>query len=357
MKNRLSITGLLLLALILTGNCSKISGAEKCQIPLKPVFPEDQALSAYEQGYRHYRHGRFTQSEEKLLEAVSIEPNLIKAHYWLGKLYRETGHLESAIFHWQEVKRLSKLIKDRRIALSVQNNEYPAHSQILRIVEERKKAGQHFEKGIYLLDKGHWDGAEVEIREAVRLYPANHKFLRTLARVLWDKNEKSASIKFYRDLLVLKDVSFEDFREGINRMFQANMKFIAAPIVIEKREKFSDFPEFNKICAAFERKTDNDIVSAATVLERHDGQVIINIGLNQGLELKDEFSLNLRAFKPGKPITDPTNGKTVGRTLDQPTADLMITKINRQSSWALIQREMGSGVKAGDKIEIKKAIR
>ncbi|GAB4276074.1 MAG: hypothetical protein Kow0029_17730 [Candidatus Rifleibacteriota bacterium] len=337
--------------------CHISFAADKCPIPIDKTYPQDQALSAYEKGYSCYRKGQFEKAEDFFIEALRHEPNLIKAHYWLGKLYREKGDLESAIFHWEEVERLNTLIHDRRVALSVLNNEYPAKTQILRAIDLRAKAKVVYEKGLYLLDKGHWDGAEVELREAVKLYPANHKYLITLARVLWDKGEKMASVKFYRDLLSLRDVKIEEFLEGIDKMFKADVPYVAAPLVLEHKSRFMGLPQFDEICRKFAKDTETDVVSAGKVVQRLDGQVIINIGLKDGINLNDEYSLNLRSFSPGKPIVDPDSGKVIGRAPDKPTADLMVTKVNRNSSWALIKREMGSGVKAGDLIEIKKTIR
>lgn len=345
------------LSFFLSGLLLPVQAVQKCPVPISIKIQEDQAIRAYEKGYKFYQRGLFNNAEDSFIEALKFEPNLIKAHYWLGKLYRETGRLESAIYHWEEVERLNTLIRDRRIALAIQNNEYPARTQTLRAIQLRSDAKKVFEKGVYLLDKGHWDGAEVELREAVRLYPANHQYLRTLARVLWDKNEKSASVKFYRDLLSLRDVSYEDFLEGIDRMFKADMQFVAAPLVIENKPRFSGMAEFDKICCSFATDPQPDIVAAGKVVDRLSGQVVLNIGMQDGISLSDEYSLNLRAFKPGKPIADPDTGKVIGRAKDQPTADLMITKVNRQSSWALIKREMGPGVKAGDLIEIKKTVR
>lgn len=346
-----------LLIFLLTTSLMPGFSADKCPIPVEKTYPVDQAISAYEEGYNFYRRGLFNQAEDSLIEALKHEPNLIKAHYWLGKLYRETGRLESAIFHWEEVERLNDLIRNRRIALSVQNNEYPAKAQTLRALKLRSDAKLIFEKGLHLLDKGHWDGAEVELREAVRLYPANTLYLITLARVLWDKDEKAASVKFYRDLLTLRDVSYQNFLEGIDRMFKADMTYIAAPIVLEQKPRFMGMTGFAEICQRFSTENAPDIVSAGKVVKRLDGQVIVNIGLNDGISLTDEYSLKLRSFVPGKPIMDPDTGKIVGRAPDKPTADLMITKVNRHSSWALIRRQMGPGVKAGDLIEIKKTIR
>jgi tetratricopeptide (TPR) repeat protein len=317
----------------------------------------DQALGSYESGYASYRRGDFAKAEDSFIEALRLEPNLLTAHYWLGKLYRETGRLEDAIFHWQEAERLVQLIKDRRAALAIENNEYPSYSQILRTTAAAKEAREAFERGLHLLDKGHWDGAEVEIRQAVELYPGNHQYILQLARILWDKGEKQASVKFYRDLLSKRDVSFASFREGINRMFAAEMDYVAAPLVMEKQDRFASEPEFAQIMQKFRREIEGNIVAAGKILQKMDGQVIINIGMANGLNLSDEYNLAFKAFQPGKPIIDPETGKTAGYAPEKTSADLLLTKVYQHTSWALVRKEFGNGVKAGDLIEFKKTVR
>lgn len=327
----------------------------KLAIPSTAIF--DSALSAYEDGYRGYRQGDFTRAEDSFIDALRQEPNLVKAHYWLGKLYHEMGRLEDAIFHWEEVERLNKLIKDRRIALSIQNNEYPSYPQMLRVSQKTKEARDAFERGINLLDNGHWDGAEVEIRLAVNLYPGNHKYLLQLARILWDKGEQQASVKFYRDLLSKRDVSFDDFQEGIDRMLKCGMDYVAAPLIIEQRMRFAEEPRFAILAGYFKQKSKPEATAPGKVVKRANGQVIINLGMEEGLSLSDEYSLSMRAFKAGEPLHDPDTGKSLGRAPDKPSADLLLTKVYKNTSWALIRREYGPGVKAGDLIEFKKTFR
>lgn len=317
----------------------------------------ERALEAYENGYRNYRTGHFNQAEDSLIEALRLEPNLVKAHYWLGKLYHEQGRLEDAIFHWEEVERLNRLIAERRTALAIENNEYPAHSQILRVSEKAKQARESFNKGLHFLDKGHWDGAEVEFRNAVELYPGNHLFLRQLARILWDKGEQQASVKFYRDLLNKRDVSFEDFKEGIEQMIRAQMPYLATPLLALHKIRFENTPEYALLRSKFETETNIDVAAIGKIIKRVDGQVIINIGMAEGLNLSDEYSLDMRAFKAGFPLSDPDTGKILGRTPAKPSADLLLTKVYKNTSWALIRKEYGSGVKAGDLIEFKKTVR
>ncbi len=317
----------------------------------------DSALSSYELGYSNYRYGNFNKAEDCFIEALRQEPNLIKAHYWLGKLYHETGRLEDAIFHWEEVERLNQLIRDRRVALSVENNEYPAYNQMLRVAEKTREAREAFERGLNLLDKGHWDGAEVEIRLAVNLYPGNHQYLRQLARILWDKGEHQASVKFYRDLLSKRDVSFHDFKEGIGRMLKIDMGYVASPLIDSQRLRFAAEQGFNELAEKFITPANHEIVAPGKIVRRLNGQVIINMGLEEGLNLSDEYSLDLRAFNAGEPLLDPDTGKQIGRAPDRPSADLLLTKVYKNTSWALIRREFGPGVKAGDLIEFKKTFR
>lgn len=317
----------------------------------------DQALTAYENGYQNYRKGLFAASEDCLIEALRLEPNLIKAHYWLGKLYREQGRLEDAIFHWEEVERLKQLIKDRRIALSIQNNEYPSYPQMLRSTERARQANAAYLRGVNLLDEGHWDGAEVEIRKAVELYGGNHEYLLRLARLLWDKGEQQASVKFYRDLLCQKNISLQHFIEGFDRMIQAGMDYVAEPLLLQHQEKFSDQPEYKKMRDIFKAISNHDVVAAGKIVKRVNGQVIINLGMQEGLSLSDEFSLSMRSFKAGGSLADPDTGVVIGRAPDVPSAELLLTKVYKNTSWALIRKEFGPGVKAGDLIEFKKAAR
>lgn len=317
----------------------------------------DQALSAYESGYRNYRSGNFNKAEDDFIEALRLEPNLIKSHYWLGKLYNEQGRLEDAIFHWEEVERLVKLIRERRAALKIENNEYPSYSQMLKVSQSTREAREFYEKGMHLLDKGHWDGAEVEMRKAVELYPGNHQYTLQLARILWDKGEKQASVKFYRDLLSKRDVDFTSFKEGIEKMIGAEMPYVAAPLVKELEARFAHHPEFSTIKQKFTEETQHKIFADGKVIKRVDGQVIINLGMAEGLNLSDEYSLRIKSFNPGAPLLDLDTGKTLGRSPDRTSAELLLTKVYQHTSWALIKREYGPGVKAGDLIEFKKTNR
>jgi tetratricopeptide (TPR) repeat protein len=315
----------------------------------------DQALVCYERGYDFYRQGKFEPAETSLLEALALEPNLLKAHYWLGKLYHEQGRLNDAIHHWEEVERLNKLIAQRRIALSIQNNEYPAAGKIPNTKEQIKKAQAAYQRGLKLLDGGHWDGAVLELKEAHSLYPGNLAYLLRLARTLQDVGDLQGSAKFYETLLTKHWVTIDIFREGMDATFDAGLSYMARPMVLRYSARFAGLPEFEAIKSRLEPLVDKTVPSMGRVVKKLHGQVILNLGFKEGLKLSDEYALAVKVFRAGEELRDPATGKYAGRSPSQVLGDLLITKVNKDNSWALIRREYGDGIKEGDLIEIQKA--
>lgn len=357
-KHRKRNVFLLFITLIIASTffMEKVNASLKQPEFISTVESSDRALVAYENGYKYYRYGDFEKSEDSFKEALYFEPNLVKAHYWLGKLYKEMGKLDDAIFHWEEVERLNKLIKDRRNALKIQNNEYPDYVQRQKTSKTIKDAREHYEKAMTLLDNGHWDGAEIEMNKAVSLYPGNAKYVLQMARLLWDKEEYQASIKFYRDLLQNREVKFEHFKEGAQRMLQTGMDYVLAPLVSKHKGRFSNKEEYQEIASHFiVEKELLEPVAAGKVIQKMNGQAIISLGMNDGLSLSDEYRLSIKAYRRGARLKDPDNGKELGFGPDRAVADLLLTKVYKNTSWALIRKEFGTGLKAGDLIEFKKA--
>lgn len=344
---------------LLIASASSTSAAE----PVHPVEPpglhgaaaiSENALTAYEDGYRQYRAGRFTEAMKCFQEAIKREPNLMKAHYWLGKLYREMGRLREADFHWEEVLRLQRLVLDRREALSVQTNEYPALSQLKQTRKRQEEAEESFQSGKHLLKEGHWEGAVAGIKKAVELYPANPDYQKLLARLLWDRNDTQGSAKAYIDMLDLhRDLDRDLIDEATERLVKAGWHKEAARILQESARRFPGDTELQNRLATIGDRGDAKPVSAGTVIDRSRGQVILDIGLESGLTLADEYTLKLHSFRPGESIIDPKTGRVIGRRPDTVTSDLLVTKVFARSCWALIRQEHGRGVKAGDLIEVQ----
>ncbi|HOT28233.1 MAG TPA: tetratricopeptide repeat protein [Candidatus Ozemobacteraceae bacterium] len=345
--------------LLLFAACCAADAVEPAH-PLEPrglheaAAISENALTAYENGYRHYRAGRFSDAMRCFQEALKREPNLLKAHYWLGKVYREMGRLREADFHWEEVLRLQKLVRERREALSVQTNEYPALSQLKQTRKREEEAEESFQEGKHLLKEGHWEGAVACIKKAVGLYPANPDYQKLLARLLWDRNDRQASAKTYVDMLDLhRDTDRDLVEEATDRLVKAGWHKEAARILREATRRFSGDAVFQQRLSSIEDRGDAKPVSSGTVIDRSRGLAILDIGLESGLTLADEYTLKLRSFRPGESITDPKTGRVIGRHPDTVTADLLVTKVFARSCWALIRQDHGRGVKAGDLIEVQ----
>jgi tetratricopeptide (TPR) repeat protein len=318
-----------------------------------PGSQYDAALRAYEEGYTHYRWGRFTQAETKLKEALSREPNLIKAHYWLGKVYREMGKLKEAIFHAEQVLHLTRLINERRQALSLENNEYPALSQIQLMKDREKNAEDAYERGRHFLETGHWDAAVAEFKAAATYYPGNSIYLLQVARILWDRHDSQGSSKYYATFLDLLPTDHREILEAIDRMIAAGN--IRQAAIFLRREQ-GRFPKETAFQTRLDQLGPGDAdvpAGIGKVIQRASGQVILDLGLEHGLKLADEYNLGFRTFRPGDPVRSADAKRTIGRFPDEVSGHLLLTKVFARSCWALVQEEFGKGIKVGDLVEIK----
>ncbi len=66
-----------------------------------------EAQTYYENGYQYFSQENYQKAEENYQKAIEIDPNFENAHYWLGKVYRQTGQYEKAIPQWIEVLRIN----------------------------------------------------------------------------------------------------------------------------------------------------------------------------------------------------------------------------------------------------------
>ncbi|RCK77244.1 MAG: hypothetical protein OZSIB_3055 [Candidatus Ozemobacter sibiricus] len=349
----------LLLVMILpvgpTGLAARLSGAPLASFPQADLAERrlDSALIAYEDGYRLYREGNLRAAERRLQEALQHEPNLLKAHYWLGKVYRELGQLKESIFHWEEVIRLQNLIRQRRLALSIQDNEYPAERQIVATRDRQRRAEEAWRKGRGLLEQGHWAGALAELKTAVDLYPGHPEYVKLLARLLWDQGDLQAAARQYGDLLHLPGLPRETALEAIDRLLMVGARLPARRGLRMLLQQFPGDPDLQQRLDAIELATHEEPAAAGRVIRVQRGQAIVDLGLENGLKLADEYTLRLRAFRTGEPVTDPRTGRPLGRAPDRTSGELLVTKVLSRSSWVLIQREFDRGVQEGDLVEVQ----
>ncbi len=352
--SRLMVAGGLVLALCIPAHPV---GALQVHPDVYLESGSDAALRKYEEGYRSYHEGDFSKAEQRLHEALVLEPNLIKAHYWLGKLYREMGRLKESTFHHEEVLRIKKLIADRREALRFSNNEYPAQRQILVTKEREKRAREAYNRCRRFLDEGQWDAALAEARKAVEEFPGKAEYLLMLARIHWDRGEKKNSAALYVQLCENDRVEKPVFDEALDRLLAEEETLAVRRLLRNWTRRFPDDEKARRTLEQLELQLEGDPVSdvpaVGRVVRRMDRQVILDFGLDRRLRLADEYALGLRAFQPGETIRDASGKRFLGREPDRVSGKLLVTKVLARSCWALIQQEFGAGVKVGDFVEIQ----
>ncbi|MBN2395700.1 MAG: tetratricopeptide repeat protein, partial [Candidatus Atribacteria bacterium] len=55
-----------------------------------PVTAQD-AQTFYQNGYQYFSQGNYQKAEENYKKAIELNGDFEDAHYWLGKVYRQTG--------------------------------------------------------------------------------------------------------------------------------------------------------------------------------------------------------------------------------------------------------------------------
>jgi len=61
----------------------------------------------YKNGYEYFLQEKYEMAEQNYNKAIELSPNFENAHYWLGKVYKQTGDYNQAIQQWKEVLRIN----------------------------------------------------------------------------------------------------------------------------------------------------------------------------------------------------------------------------------------------------------
>ena len=61
----------------------------------------------YKNGYEYFLQEKYEMAEQHYKKAIELNPDFENAHYWLGKVYKQTGDYNQAIQQWKEVLRIN----------------------------------------------------------------------------------------------------------------------------------------------------------------------------------------------------------------------------------------------------------
>jgi tetratricopeptide (TPR) repeat protein len=61
----------------------------------------------YKNGYTYFLQEKYEMAEQSYKKAIELNPDFEDAHYWLGKVYNQTGAYNQALEQWKEVLRIN----------------------------------------------------------------------------------------------------------------------------------------------------------------------------------------------------------------------------------------------------------
>ncbi len=70
------------------------------------IYAQDAQIY-YKNGYEYFIQGNYEKAEQYYKKAIELNPDFEKAHYWLGKVYKQTGAYSQAVEQWKEVLRIN----------------------------------------------------------------------------------------------------------------------------------------------------------------------------------------------------------------------------------------------------------
>lgn len=136
--------------------------------------------------YSFYKKGRQDVALSYLTEAVNYDPQNVKAHYWLARIYYDMGKLYESKKEWDKVISLSPDYKSAKYF----------KEKVEKALKYGKEAYEYFEKGYLAYKNGDIDLAIDYINRAMKL---NYKFVDTyywLGRIEIERGNYKRAINY-----------------------------------------------------------------------------------------------------------------------------------------------------------------
>ncbi len=158
----------------------------------------------YKLGYQSYSRRDYEKATEYYKKSAQLKPDFSKAHYWLGRTYREMGRYQEALEEFKEALRLDA---DSAEEISAWPFEYIAtlfhqsqYEEAIRWIEEisevdirslyiAKKA--HLWLGRIALKTGDYRKAEAELTSALEADPYDNDIYNALSRYLYEAGDSA----------------------------------------------------------------------------------------------------------------------------------------------------------------------
>jgi len=160
---------------------------------ISPQVEEKLAYAYYRLGYSAYQRGDYGTCIAYLKEAISVDAEMIEAHYWLGRVFYEIDNLTDSQMSWEKV-----LDIDAR---------YPKAEYFLNKVEKSikygKEAYESYEAGYKLYEQKLYENAIYQYRQAIRYNNDFSSAYYWLGRIYFELGNYKESVNNWKEVLRL----------------------------------------------------------------------------------------------------------------------------------------------------------
>ena len=175
---------------------------EKREVVGRSDSPED-STAHFNLGYAYKTQGNIELAIREYKEAIKLNPRNAKAHNNLGNVYATKGMYEDAVKEYEEALRIDPNHINARLNIENARKTVLVSGKKGEIAERKdeEKIREHIRKGISFAEKGVWDGAIKEYKEAVRIDPNNFVAQYNLGFIFLKKGIADEAIEPFRNAL------------------------------------------------------------------------------------------------------------------------------------------------------------
>lgn len=161
---------------------------------ISPQVEKILAFAYYRLGYSAYKREDYDTCIQYLEKAARVNPEMIEAHYWLGRVFYETGKLGNSLYSWQRVLEI--------------DSQYPKAGYFLDKVENSikygKQAYEHYESGYNFYKQKLYESAIYQYHQATKYNNSFSSAYYWLGRINYEQGNYQEAISNWKEVLNLE---------------------------------------------------------------------------------------------------------------------------------------------------------
>lgn len=173
-------------------------------------------FTLFQRGKNHYRLDNYQRALEDLNDAIKINPELPKYHYWRAKTYLKLDNKNLALRDYQSAANLNPFDKDyrkksRKLALELEGKKFDTHAKLLakqtlsgmslKIKEQPNNSKLYHNRAKAFFEMQDYTNALEDIKRAIRFNPYNYEHYMFLTHVLMEFKDADQTIQFWKQYI------------------------------------------------------------------------------------------------------------------------------------------------------------